>query len=211
MSTVTAIWDQRYTEHAEREVRNSQGTPWLDRWQPVLTGCPGRALDPGCGPGFDTELLLRWGFQVTALDVSRAAIALSQARNPAAIHVVADVRNVGCLSGGLAVIVASRSLHDFNREETEAAFHAIHGLLQPGGFFAVRVNAFDDVESGAPGDSSAWECVSVGGVVKQFFTREKLAGVLADRWRIWSERKLTTPPVRKAEIVVRGPGPKNPN
>jgi SAM-dependent methyltransferase len=192
MSEVTAIWDQRYSKNAEGVIRNSQHEPWLDRWQPVLAGRPGRALDIGCGPGFDTEVLLRWGFQVTALDVSRAAIALAKERNPAAIHAVMDVRNLGCLTGSFDVIVASLSLHYFNREETEAIFNAIHGLSKPGGFFAFRVNAFDDVESGAPGDSSAWECVSVGGVVKQFFTREKIADVLGDHWRIFSEEKLET-------------------
>ena len=192
MSEAAAIWDQRYSENAEGVIRNSQYEPWLDRWHPRLASCPGRALDIGCGPGFDTEVLLRWGFQVTALDVSRAAIALAKERNPAAIHAVMDVRNLGCLTGSFDVIVASLSLHYFNRAETEAIFNAIHGLLKPGGFFAFRVNAFDDVESGAPGDSSAWECVSVGGVVKQFFTREKIAEVLGDHWRILSEEKLET-------------------
>ena len=192
MSEVTAIWDQRYSKNAEGVIRNSQHEPWLDRWQPVLVGRPGRALDIGCGPGFDTEVLLRWGFQVTALDVSRAAIALAKERNPAAIHAVMDMRNLGCLSGGFDVIVASLSLHYFNHEETKAIFNTIHGLSKPSSVFAFRVNAFDDVESGAPGDSSEWECVSVGGVVKQFFTREKIADVLGDRWRIFSEEKLTT-------------------
>jgi SAM-dependent methyltransferase len=162
MSEATAIWDQRYSKNTERAVRDTQYEPWLDRWQPILAGCPGRA------------------------------IALAKERNPAAIHAVMDVRNLGCLTGSFDVIVASLSLHYFNRAETEAIFNAIHGLSKPGGFFAFRVNAFDDVESGAPGDSSAWECVSVGGVVKQFFTREKIAEVLGDHWRILSEEKLET-------------------
>jgi SAM-dependent methyltransferase len=191
MSKIIAIWDQRYskTEGVDHDARYE---PWLDRWRSLLTGRSGRALDLGCGAGFDTEVLLRWGFQVTAVDVSRAAIALSQQRNPDAIHVVADVRNIGCLSGSFDLVVASLSLHYFNREETESVFQAIHGLLQPGGFFAFRVNAFDDVESGAPGDSSAWECISVVGIVKQFFTREKIAAVLGGRWRVLSEEKLIT-------------------
>ncbi len=191
MSDATAIWNQRYSK-TENAGRDSQYEPWLDRWRSVLAARPGRALDIGCGAGFDTEVLLRWGFQVTALDVSRAAIALSKARNPAAIHIVTDVRSIGCLSGGFDLAVASLSLHYFNREETKAVFDSIHRLLKPGGFFAFRVNAFDDVESGAPGNSSAWERVSVVGIVKQFFTHEKIAKVLGERHRVLSEEKLIT-------------------
>jgi SAM-dependent methyltransferase len=191
MSPATAIWNQRYAKPAE-VLRHAQYEPWLDRWQPVIAGRPGRALDLGCGPGWDTEVLRRWGFQVTALDVSRAAIELSKARNPGAIHVVADLRDLGCLSGGFDLVVASLSLHYFNQEETSTIFNAIHGQLLPGGFFVFRVNAFDDVESGAPDESSAWECVSVGGIVKQFFTREKIAEALGGRYRVLSEEKLET-------------------
>ena len=192
MSTVAAIWDERYSGTPEPAYHVARHEPWLDRWRSLIGGRSGWALELGCGPGLDTEVLLQWGFQVTALDISRAAVLLSKARNPAAIHVVADVRDVGCLAGTFDLVIASLSLHYFNRAETEAIFNAIHSRLKTGGFFAFRVNAFDDVESGAPGGSSAWECVSVGGVVKQFFTRDKIAAVLDGRYRVWSEEKLET-------------------
>ena len=192
MPQAAAIWDQRYSRNPEEVDRLIQYEPWLNRWQPVIAGCPGRALDLGCGPGYDTEVLLKWGCKVMAVDLSSAAIALSQARNPKATHWVMDVRSLRGFPGTFDLVIASLSLHYFNRKETESIFNSINGLLKPGGYFAFRVNAFDDVESGAPANSAGWESVSVAGVVKQFFTYEKITHVLNDNFRILSREKLVT-------------------
>jgi SAM-dependent methyltransferase len=124
------------------------------------------------------------------VDVSRAAIELSKARNPGAIHAVMDVRDLDCLAGQFDLVIANLSLHYFKRESTVAVFKSVYRLVKADGVFAFRVNAFDDVESGAPSVLPGWECVSVGGIVKQFFTREKIEKVLGGRWRILSEEKL---------------------
>ena len=156
MPQAAAIWDQRYSRNPEEVDRIIQYEPWLNRWQPVIAGCPVRALDLGCGPGYDTEVLLKWGCKVMAVDLSSAAIALSQARNPKATHWVMDVRSLRGFPGTFDLVIASLSLHYFNRKETESIFNSINGLLKPGGYFAFRVNAFDDVESGAPANGSLY-------------------------------------------------------
>ena len=211
MSEISDIWDRRYSKNREGASPHVQYEPWLDRWQSVIADRAGRALDLGCGLGFDTEVLLRWGFQVTALDLSRAAIERSKKRNPGAVHAEGDVRDLKFLAGSFDLVVASLSLHYFNREETNAVFHAIHGLLKPGGYFAFRVNAFDDVESGAPANYFEWECVSVGGIVKQFFTREKIAEVLGARYQVLSEEKLTTGRYGHRKSFFEVIAQKNPN
>jgi SAM-dependent methyltransferase len=187
MDDPAAIWDQRYSG-------GDRGTyePWLDRWKTVLLGHGDQALELGCGVGHDTEVLTSWGFEVTALDVSQVAVGHSKRRNPGAVHRVMDLRKMGSLGGRFDVVVASLSLHYFDRDDTAAIFQSIHGLLNPGGILAFRVNAFDDVESGAPGDAATWERVSVDGVGKQFFTPEKIAAVLHGQWRIVSREKLNT-------------------
>ena len=181
------IWDHRYSK-AER----ANYEPWLERWRDVLVGHGSRALELGCGVGYDTEVLLKWGFDVTALDISQVAVEYSKRRNPSAVHQVMDLRNIEILAGGFDVLVAGLSLHYFRRKETVAVFRHLYRLLNPGGILAFRVNAFDDVESGAPAAAGGWERVSVDGVKKQFFTAEKIDAVLQGRWRILSQEKLVT-------------------
>ena len=187
MGEAAAIWDRRYSGG-----RSGVYEPWLDRWKTILVGHGDQALELGCGVGHDTEVLISWGFEVTALDVSRVAIEHSRQRNPGAIHRVMDLRNIGSLISGFDVVVASLSLHYFNRGETIAVFKSVHDLLNPGGVFAFRVNAFDDGEWGASGDVRSWERICIDGVSKQFFTPEKIATVLRGRWQILSQEKMST-------------------
>jgi SAM-dependent methyltransferase len=205
------IWNQRYAR--ANRVIFPQNDAWLDRWRPLLATNPGQALDIGCGDGFDTEILLAWGFSVTAVDVSAKAIALSQKRNPAATHLVLDVQNIGQVDGDFDLIVAGLSLHYFSREETESIFDAIYRLLVPGGFFVFRVNAFDDAPPSAPASSSGWECVLVDGIVKQFFSPEKIDNLLKGRYLVFSQQKLVVhrygTPKSLFEVVAKKSHPKN--
>jgi trans-aconitate methyltransferase len=181
------LWDHRYAKG-----ENGVYEPWLDRWKHVLVGHGDQALELGCGVGYDTEVLLKWGFEVIAVDVSQVAVGESRRRNPEAIHRVMDLRGIASLAPGFDVVVASLSLHYFNRKDTVTIFQDVRRLLNPGGILAFRVNAFDDVESGAPVDATNWTRTSVDGVSKQFFTPEKIATVLQGPWRILSQEKLTT-------------------
>jgi SAM-dependent methyltransferase len=181
------LWDHRYAK-GERGVYE----PWLERWKGVLVGHGDQALELGCGVGYDTEVLTKWGFEVTALDVSQVAVEYSTRRNPGAIHRVMDMRGIVSLVPGFDVVVASLSLHYFNRKDTVTIFEDVRRLLNPRGILAFRVNASDDVESGAPADAASWTRISVDGVSKQFFTPEKIATVLQGPWRILSQEKLTT-------------------
>jgi len=192
MSTAEApveIWNRRYaTEDRENRLKYER---WLDRWVDLLRVRKGRALDLGCGPGFDSSFLLGLGFDVTALDHSKTAIAISEQKNPQATHLVADIRQLSeVVSGEFAVIVANLSLHYFNRSETDSAFATINQLLPAGGFFAFRVNAYD--EHGAPADRKSWNLVTVDGVPKQFFDERKITDLLEKTSEIVSIEKRTT-------------------
>ena len=186
----TEIWQRRYSDprHNHRLSRE----PWSNAWRSAIAGLtPGRALDLGCGPGFDTEELLSRGFAVTAVDISGAAVDLSLRRNPSARHLVADVRRLPRdVAGPFRVVIANLSLHYFGQAETYAVFAAIAGLLAPGGRFLFRVNAED--EYGAPADASSWDLVEVGGVKKQFFDERKIRGLLLGHLDILSLEKRET-------------------
>lgn len=197
-------WNRHYDALASASPRAESGA-WLSRWLEPRAGAPARrpsvpplrALDLGCGAGGDTARLLALGYEVTALDFSPRAIALSSHRNPAARHLVADLRR---LDEHLPVparpgdrwhlAVAGLSLHYFGRAETEKILAAIHARLLPGGLLAFRVNAYD--ERGAPPDPTAWD-LAIGredGVPRQYFTADKIHAALAGRFALLSLRKL---------------------
>lgn len=159
---------------------------WLEPWRGSFDG-HGRALDLGCGPGFDTEVLLRWGYAVTTTDISETELAASHARNPAADPLLVDARELGRFSdASFAAVVAALSLHYFDRDGTLRAFGEIARVLRPGGVFAFRVNADDDFMHGAPppGTTRRWETVTHNGWTKQFFDEAMVREVLATRFAI---------------------------
>lgn len=157
---------------------------WLEAWGSSFDG-RGRALDLGCGPGFDTEVLLRWGYAVTTCDISENELGASRARNPGAKHIIADARDLSRFGNAtFDAAVASLSLHYFDRDGTHRAFAEVARVLRPGGVFAFRVNADDDFEHGAPLRDSVprWGTVFHNGWTKQFFTEDMVRELLAGRF-----------------------------
>jgi SAM-dependent methyltransferase len=182
------IWDRRHASEQREECTSHE--PWLERWTHLLDVRYGYALDLGCGIGFDTSALLGLGFEVVALDFSKNAIAVSKQKNPRATHVIADIRQLDeVVLGEFAVIVANRSLHYFDRVETEAAFATVSKLLPAGGLLLFRVNAYD--EPGAPADRDSWELVTVDGIPRQFFDEKKIRHLLGETLESISVEKRT--------------------
>lgn len=82
--TDAEMWDDRYRESD----RIWSGNPNVVLVREVEGLTPGRALDLGCGEGADAVWLARWGWKVTATDISR--VALERAAVHAAEADVAD-------------------------------------------------------------------------------------------------------------------------
>ena len=168
------IWNRRYAAQPL-----SQDEAWLSDWQHRLPGVR-RALDIGCGDGWETAALLELGVEVTGIDISAEALARCRLQSPRARHVLADVRAMPMLADGeFDLAVAQLSLHYFDRGDTQRALCEIARVLAPGGRLIGCVNAEDDWHYGAPDDASSWALTIVDGVAKQFFTREKIEDVLA--------------------------------
>ncbi|NEA14196.1 SAM-dependent methyltransferase [Streptomyces halstedii] len=68
--TDAELWDERYRESD----RIWSGNPNTVLVREVEGLKPGRALDLGCGEGADAVWLARWGWRVTATDISRVAL-----------------------------------------------------------------------------------------------------------------------------------------
>lgn len=68
--TDAELWDERYRE----STRIWSGNPNTALVREVEGLTPGRALDLGCGEGADAVWLARWGWRVTATDISRVAL-----------------------------------------------------------------------------------------------------------------------------------------
>lgn len=82
--TDAEMWDDRY----RGSDRIWSGNPNVVLVREVEGLTPGRALDLGCGEGADAVWLARWGWKVTATDISR--VALERAAVHAAEADVAD-------------------------------------------------------------------------------------------------------------------------
>jgi SAM-dependent methyltransferase len=189
-SSEREVWNRRYVTRNPGE-DFGQGA-WSQEWQDAVDLVRrGRALDLGCGRGFDTAELVERGFAVTAIDWSSAAVEIARRRNPSGETLVADVRNLPRkVKGPFQVVLANLSLHYFDRPETEAVFATIVDLLAPGGMFLARLNAEDDF--GAPADATAWKLVEVEGVRRQFFNESKIRGLLDGALTILCLQKVTT-------------------
>lgn len=72
-----AFWDQRFQEGNTPWDRGA-ANPQLDAWLASGALKPCRILVPGCGAGYEVVALARAGFDVTALDYSPEAIALTR-------------------------------------------------------------------------------------------------------------------------------------
>jgi SAM-dependent methyltransferase len=72
MSDLQDKWNARWRDRATSS--DWQADPWLRRVMPLLPA--GRALDVACGRGRNAVFLAEHGFTVTAIDLSREALAL---------------------------------------------------------------------------------------------------------------------------------------
>jgi SAM-dependent methyltransferase len=116
-----------------------------------------RVLDAVCGIGTQTLPLAARGFQLTARDLSPAAVARlqreAQVRQLVVDAAVADMRQVASsVSGSFDVVLAfDNSLpHLLDDNDLCAAFQQVMNVLRPGGVFLCSVRDYDKVQRGEP-------------------------------------------------------------
>lgn len=186
--------------NSERDER--EYGPWLDRFAALLR--PGmRAMELGCGLGDDARWMADAGLRVLGLDRDLARVREAARRVPEAGFVVADLATgLPVRDTVVDVVVASLSLHYFDRRTTAAIVAEIARVLRDGGLLLARVNAAGDTRSlygaGAEREPDVFEVEP--GRLKRFFRPATLRALL--------EPAFTIETLEEEETVSRHQGPK---
>lgn len=100
-----------------------------------------RVLDVCCGSGHVTGELVRRGYDVTGVDMSRELLARASKRWPRAQFLVEDVRQLQLSATYDAALSTFDSLnHLLTLRELEAAFRGVRAALRPSGIFVFDMN-----------------------------------------------------------------------
>ncbi|MER5893552.1 class I SAM-dependent methyltransferase [Streptomyces sp. NPDC001876] len=135
--TDAELWDDRYRESD----RIWSGNPNAALVREVEGLKPGRVLDLGCGEGADAVWLARWGWTVTATDISR--VALERAAGHAADAGVADRidwqwHDLGAsFPEGEFDLVSAQFLHSMGDLPRERILRQAASAVAPGGVLLI--------------------------------------------------------------------------
>jgi len=167
---------------------SSRDPGWLDRWITRIATPDGVVVDVGCGRGIDTELLTSCCARVVALDYTRAALSCARDRAPRAVLMRADLRDgLPLAESSLHAVVASLSLHYFDRQTTRMISAEIARCLRPGGVLLARVNSTRDLHYGASGHPELEpHYYRVSGRPKRFFDRSDVMQLFGSELEIES-------------------------
>jgi SAM-dependent methyltransferase len=172
--------------------RQHGADPWLDPCLDAMHAAGETVLELGCGIGEDAAELTARGFRVLASDLSRKMVGAAVKNAPAARFFVADLSApLPVRSAAVNCVVASLSIHYFSWQTTVAVVDEVRRVLRPGGVFAFRVNATDDVNFGAMQGAELephFFHVPPDGrnnrPFKRFFDEASLRALLAPGWHI---------------------------
>jgi SAM-dependent methyltransferase len=176
--TLTAEWDQRYTDFGSKMPDNGPNTALIAEAGGLE---PGRALDIGCGTGADAVWLAGRGWQVTALDVSGVALDRARARARQAgvdVHwVQSTLEDLAIPDGGFDLVTAQYPalLHSPGRDAETALLAAV----APTGTLLVVHHADVDVE----------KAKSHGFDPADYLSHEDLVALLGEEWDVQVDRR----------------------
>ncbi|MEA2399141.1 MAG: hypothetical protein QOK25_2697 [Thermoleophilaceae bacterium] len=115
-----------------------------------------RLLDVACGTGNSFMPMLRWGYEVTACDLSPAMVERARRKLAGRGHVVvADMRSLpwrGCFD--LATCVDDAINYLLSLSDVVAALRSIREALVPGGLVVFDVNSLATYRSGFSGEQT---------------------------------------------------------
>ncbi|QWU16983.1 class I SAM-dependent methyltransferase [Paenibacillus sophorae] len=107
-----------------------------------------QVLEIGCGRGSDTRVLVEHGYHVTATDFSETALSIVRQKVPEATLVLHDTRQPFPFADrSFDAVIASLSLHYFEKESMTRIVAEIGRILGPGGLLLVRLNSVNDAEA----------------------------------------------------------------
>lgn len=176
-NALAAAWDERYAG-LTAEMRDAEPNAVLIT--EVSEFATGRALDIGCGLGAEAIWLASYGWDVTALDVSRVALARATARGRQAGVSVnwarAALEDAPLRVGGYELVTAfyPALLHSAGRAAEEALLTAV----APGGTLLVVHHADVDAE----------KAKSYGFDPADYLSHDDIATLLDGDWHVQVDR-----------------------
>lgn len=150
----SSAWDERYQQQPVETM------PWfyeeldddLKQALDELNLQEGYALDLGTGPGTQAIQLAQRGFDVTATDLSDAAIRLASARAEAqGISITWQQDDILCsrLTGPFNLVFDRGCFHVLPPERRQDYVATVAGLLRPGGYYFLK--CFSQLQPGTQG------------------------------------------------------------
>ena len=134
-------WNKTWSlDHGYRGLVPTKELPWdIYTHDPALAEAlislelSGKALELGCGSGFDTKFMTEQGLSVTAMDISDIAIDIAKANNKgnSAKFIVGDIKTD--IPNEKFDLVYDRGCLHNNPKLLEATFKKLHELLNPNG------------------------------------------------------------------------------
>jgi MPBQ/MSBQ methyltransferase len=97
-----------------------------------------RALDAGCGTGFQTAILLELGYETLGVDVSAGLLDVAQRRLAAARFLRADLEALPCRDAAFDVAVSCGSTFSFLGDPARA-LREVARVVRPGGSLLLEV------------------------------------------------------------------------
>ena len=167
-------WEDIYNSTSPEALPWNAGGPDPDLVRLVTSGrIPrGQALDLGTGPGNDAIYLIGKGFDVIAIDISRAAIKLARENASHSglfgFFQQGDIRHIPVEDVFVDFVHDRGCFHTLSPEDRPKAVGEIHRVLQPKGLFLLKV--FSEKEPGTDGPHR--------------FTRKELEDLFAGKFRI---------------------------
>ena len=108
-----------------------------------------KVLDLGCGSGWLTIFISKYGFEVTGIDTAKPAVELGKiwaSEDNANVNLlVGDILNLPFKEDTFDAAVCNSVLEHFRSDQAKVLFEKIHKVLAPQGFF---FGCFDQVGTG---------------------------------------------------------------
>ncbi|WP_410513461.1 methyltransferase domain-containing protein [Paenibacillus sp. BR2-3] len=140
-------WNQVFMQIKGQEAMKAPC--WLERYQSYLNELQGtEILEIGCGSGNDSRCLAEQDYHLTVTDFSEAALSIVKHKVPDATLLLHDTKDPFPLAdNAFDAIIASLSLHYFERNIMNRIICEVERMLKPGGLLFVRLNSVNDPEA----------------------------------------------------------------
>lgn len=143
------MWNEGFSLAKEKGIQYFEQDLWLNSYLSILhdRGVK-KVLEIGCGSGNDTRFLDGNGFKVTATDFSEVALSIVKANIPNVQVLHHDTQDKFPFEDGeFELIVASLSLHYFDKSVLNQILSEVRRMLIDKGLFLIRLNSVNDEDA----------------------------------------------------------------